>query len=139
MNAEIFRKKSLDKIKSPDSLNDYICVSNPGIWLLLVSIIVLLAGACVWGVCGKIESTVSTIVYAENEIAACYIAEEDISAVQAGMKVKFDGMEAVVSSTAEKDEQWYICLLESEQPIPDGLYDGKIVISTYKPIDFVFN
>ena len=49
MSEEIFRKKSLDKVKSPENLDDYIQVSNPGVWLLLVSVIILLAGACVWG------------------------------------------------------------------------------------------
>ena len=66
MNEEIFRKKSLDKVKSPESLDDYIRVANPGVWLLLISIIVLLAGACIWGFFGHIDSTVPAAVHVEN-------------------------------------------------------------------------
>ena len=36
MNEEIFRKKSLDKVKSPENLDDYIRVSNPGVWLFIL-------------------------------------------------------------------------------------------------------
>ena len=69
MNEEIFKKKSLDKVKSPESIDDYIRVSNPGVWLLLISVIVLLIGAVVWGIFGRIDSTVSASVRIENGTA----------------------------------------------------------------------
>ena len=46
MSDQIFRKKSLDRISSPEQLNDYIRVANPGIWMILAAVIILLAGAC---------------------------------------------------------------------------------------------
>lgn len=49
MNDKIFRKKSVDKMSSPEQLNDYIKVTNPGVWMVLAAIAVLLAGVCVWG------------------------------------------------------------------------------------------
>lgn len=50
MKEEIFRKKSLDRIKSLDNQDDYIQVVTPGTGLLIVSAAVLLLGACVWGI-----------------------------------------------------------------------------------------
>lgn len=44
MSDQIFRKKSLDRISSPEQLNDYIRVANPGIWMILAAVIILLAG-----------------------------------------------------------------------------------------------
>lgn len=40
----VFRKKTLERISSPDQLTDYLCVTNPGIWVILVAVILLLAG-----------------------------------------------------------------------------------------------
>ena len=37
MSDQIFRKKSLDRISSPEQLNDYIRVANPGIWMILAA------------------------------------------------------------------------------------------------------
>ena len=96
MSEEIFRKKSLDKVKSPENLDDYIQVSNPGVWLLLISVIVLLAGACVWGIFGHLDSTAETSVHVENGAVVCYVADKDISSIQEEMTVKFSGFEAVV-------------------------------------------
>ena len=60
MNNQIFRKKSLEKVSSPEQLDDYIRVSNPGVWIVLVTVIVLLVGVCVWGVFGRLETTVGS-------------------------------------------------------------------------------
>lgn len=139
MNEELFRKKSLDKVKSPENLDDYIQVSNPGVWLLLISVIILLAGVCVWGIFGHIDSVTETSIRTENGTVICYIAEKDILSVQKGMTVKFDGFEAVITEIGTKDDMGYICTLQSDQTIPDGFYEGKIVTKSVKPMTFVLN
>ena len=44
MSDQIFRKKSLDRISSPEQLNDYLRVANPGIWMSLAAVIILISG-----------------------------------------------------------------------------------------------
>ncbi|MCQ2530038.1 MAG: hypothetical protein MJ086_02125 [Lachnospiraceae bacterium] len=139
MNEEIFRKKSLEKVKSPENLDDYIQVSNPGVWLLLISIIVLLVGACVWGIFGHIDRTVATNVHAERGAVVCYITEQELPKVQEGMVVKFQGMEAVIIEKGSKEDMGYACELQSDQEIPDGVYEGKIVIKSVRPFSFILN
>lgn len=139
MNEEIFRKKSLDKVKSPENLDDYIQVSNPGVWLLLISVIVLLAGACVWGFFGHIDSTVETDVHADGGTVICYIAEDNIASVKVGMTVKFDEFEADIINVSQEKSGSYTCELQSSQQIPDGIYNGWIVTESIKPFSFVLN
>ena len=139
MGEEIFRKKSLEKIKSPENLDDYIQVSNPGVWLLLISVIILLAGACVWGIFGHIDSTAEAEIRAEDAALVCYVAERDITSVHEGMTVRFDDFEAVITEIGQKEEQGYPCVLQSEQMIPDGFYEGKIVTNRVKPLSFILN
>ena len=43
MKNDLFRKSSIDRISSPEQLNDYIRVTNPSIWVILAAIIILLA------------------------------------------------------------------------------------------------
>ena len=35
--STVFRKKTLDRISSPEQLTDYLRVTNPGIWVALVA------------------------------------------------------------------------------------------------------
>ena len=138
MREEIFRKKSLDKVKSPENLDDYIRVSNPGVWLLLLSVIILLAGVCVWGVFGHIDSTVDANVHAENGTLICIVDDQSISAIQTGMIVKFGGFEAVITGIRQ-DDGVYSCVLQTDQAVLDGFYKGKVVVKSYNPLSFILN
>lgn len=139
MSEEIFRKKSLEKVKSPENLDDYIRVANPGVWLLLISVVFLLAGACVWGALGHIDSTVPASVRVKDSEAVCYIAEEDMSSVRVGLAVKFADDEAYITDIGEKEEGGYSCALSAEDCPADGFYEGKVVIESIKPLSFILN
>lgn len=139
MEEELFRKKSLEKVKSPDNLDDYICVSNPSVWLLLIGVIVLLIGACVWSIFGHVDSTVPSLVRIQNESAVCYVAEEYITSVRDEMVVKYADCEAVITKVGDKTEQGYVCTLNADSYPDDGIYQGEVVVKRFKPISFVMN
>ena len=138
MKEDIFRKKSLDKVKSPENMDDYIQVANPGVWLLLISVLLLLAGAIIWGIFGHVDSTAATTVRVENGAAVCYIPDERVSSVQEGMTVQFGDGEAVISQV-EMDGQDYVGILETDVSATDGIYEGKIVLQSVRPMSFIVN
>lgn len=76
MGNPVFRQKSLERIASPEQLNDYIKVSNPGIWMLLAAVIALLAGVCVWGIFGHMDTTLTAAAVAEDGAVICYRLSE---------------------------------------------------------------
>ena len=51
----IFRPRSLERISSPEQLNDYIRVTTPGVWLVLAALVVLLAGMLAWSILGTVS------------------------------------------------------------------------------------
>ena len=53
-NNTIFRQKSLDKVSSPEKLDDYIRVTTPSVWITLTAIVLLLVGAVVWSIFGEV-------------------------------------------------------------------------------------
>ncbi len=58
MEESIFRKSSLEKISSPEQLNDYMKVTSGGVWLVLLGLFALLLAAGVWAFTGTIPDTV---------------------------------------------------------------------------------
>ena len=50
----VFRKKSLDRVSSPEELNDYIRVTNPSVWIVLIALTLLLAGMLTWSIFGRV-------------------------------------------------------------------------------------
>ncbi len=74
MNNGLFRKKSIDRVSSPEKLDDYIRVTTPSVWIALAAMILLLVGAFIWGVFGEVtmhssdgtEKTVAPITFIMN-------------------------------------------------------------------------
>ena len=42
MNDQLFRKKSVERVSSPEQLNDYIRVANPSVWMILAAIVMVI-------------------------------------------------------------------------------------------------
>ena len=55
----VFRKKSLDRISDPEQLEDYIHVTSPSIWLVLLALVLLLVGILGWTVFGTVDVVTS--------------------------------------------------------------------------------
>ena len=53
--SELFRKKSMDRISSPEELNDYIRVTTPSVWLVLTATVIILVGTLIWGAIGTVD------------------------------------------------------------------------------------
>ena len=57
MDKKIYREKTIEKISSPEQLDDFIQVARPSIWFVLAAIVLLIIGAAVWASFGVIEVT----------------------------------------------------------------------------------
>ncbi len=55
MDNNIYRKKSIERISSPEELNDFLKVARPRVWLVLGAVIVLIVGAAVWAATGVVH------------------------------------------------------------------------------------
>lgn len=130
MDNEIFRQKSLKKIKSPDNLNEYIKVINPGLWIVFLAAFILLAGAFVWGYFGQIEDKISVSIVVQSGEATCDYNQS----VEDGMKVLVGGYEGQVTSVTPLRTT-----ISFNNQLPDGVYSGCIVLGLISPISFVFN
>lgn len=57
-SKSIFRKSSLESMSSPEQLNEYIKVINPGIFIILAGVAAVIIAAAIWSVFGSVSDTV---------------------------------------------------------------------------------
>ncbi|MEO7236090.1 MAG: DUF2118 domain-containing protein, partial [Lapillicoccus sp.] len=57
MPRTLFRREAMERLGSPEQLDTLMRVVDPRRWVALVAIGVILAGAVVWGLVGRLEST----------------------------------------------------------------------------------
>ena len=58
MEEKIFRDKSMERVSAPEQLDDYIRVPSPGMWMVMGAVVLLLAGVCVWGIFGRLDTVI---------------------------------------------------------------------------------
>lgn len=106
MSNTLFRKASLDRISSPEQLNDYIKVSNPSIWAVIIALCVLLVTVFIWSMIGRLPTNVDVVGVMHNGKAMCYLNMKDVASVKVGQPVKLQGLnnDEVISGTIGKVE-----------------------------------
>lgn len=151
-----FRKESLDRAKSPEQLDDYIRVSNPGVWMVLGAVVLLLVAGIIWACCGRLVDTLPTVLVVQDGHATCYVAEDEVDQVAAGDAVSANGTQGTVTSidrtplspdalAAQLDEYAahkvnataWMYPVEVDIDLADGVYDAHASTSEFAPIDLV--
>jgi len=96
MNDSIFRKKSLDRVSSPEQLTDYIKVSSPSVWIVLLAVVIMLISVLIWSVFGAIPSTVKINALVKDGVAVCYVDSNTVVKLKAGMPSELAGTKGTV-------------------------------------------
>ena len=74
MKKRLFREEQLERITSPERLDRYIRVADPGAWIVLAALLFLAAGVLVWGFTGTISKTIEIQgIVEENGQISCYL------------------------------------------------------------------
>lgn len=99
MKNNVFRKKSLDRISSPEQLNSYIKVSNPSIWLILSALIIIIVSLFIWSISGNITTKVPANAIIKSsadtpDTLICYVLPENAGNIKKNMDVNICGLYA---------------------------------------------
>ena len=153
----IFRKKSIDRINSPETLNEYLKVAGPSLWIILGAIILLLVGACIWSAVSWLNTTIPIVVISDGNETVGFMQEVDAPKLSADMKVDVDGMTVSFTRSSQESvkagniftdsqlhtagvspEDWLIPL-SADCTLPKGTYICDIVSNSVHPSSFIFN
>ena len=129
------RKRPLEHISSPEQLTDYLRVTNPGIWVILVAVILLLAGIFAWATVGTLETKADARVIVENHSAL--VSLNSAQEVASGMPLRISSEEFRISDIVT--DAYGRVVGVAEVSLPDGIYEGTVVTDTVHPIEFLLN
>lgn len=156
MDKKLFREKSIDRINSPEAMKDYMQVASPSTWMMLIAVVILLAGAMVWSILGRVEAKVPAVIAVENGQGTCYVVESDNYKINVGMQVDIEGSVYSITNvsttpkrlTADneyvagmfgKSSSMLVFVSEFVTDLPDGIYRGKVITEKITPIKFLTN
>ena len=150
---KLFREKSMEAIESPESMNDYLQVTSPGVWIVLAAIIAILIGAILWGIFGRINTSVNVAVVSSSEGQTCYVPYDELEGVMSAGMVTVDENDYALQMDADTETviiseatNPYIrvagglhigdvaVLIPVEKGLPQGIYTGAVTTESLQPI-----
>lgn len=131
----LFRKKTVDKISSPEQLTEYLKVTSPRMWIILAAVIMVLLAVIVWGFIGRMETVKDVRVIVSDGQAR--IVTVDATVIEKGMTVRIDGQEFTIGETESDEFDRPVGL--ADVALPDGSYDGTVVIDRTRAVLSLFN
>ena len=155
--VKLFREKSLEAIESPEKLNDYLHVTSAGVWLVMGAVVALLIGFVLWGIFGRIDTSVNIAVYSQEGRAVCYVPYEELEAVAEKGEITISGKTYSIRRDASpeivvvsEDMNPFLRVagnlnigdvtveLELDAHLEDGAYSATVVTESIKPASLLF-
>ena len=134
----VYRKKSLERIQSPEQLNDYLRVTNPAVWVILAAVALILAGALIWGSFAHIDSFAAGVAEVKDGVMTVTF-EDEASAknVKAGMSVTVGGTSSPIVSVGRASDGSLFA--QAETALADGSYQAKVTFRQTQVLELLFN
>lgn len=156
MNNRFFRQKSIDRINSPESLNDYVKVTNPSLWFILAGVLALMIGVFAWAAFGKIDTNIYVAAEAKSGGIMLYVDETEIDKISVGMSVTIADARCTVEAIADRpvkavevdeyvlhkgnmEASMWVYPVSVVGTVQDGVYMAAITVEQTSPMSFVFN
>ena len=130
--------RSIGRMSSPEQLNDYLKVTNPKIWLLLVAVALLLVGLLLWSNFTTVESYATGVARADGgELIVTFDDAEKAGKVQSGMEMEIGDVETEILTVGTDTDGRIVASAQAN--IPDGTYDVRVGYSTMQVISMLLN
>ena len=157
----IFRESNLEAANSAEKREDYLKVTSPRLWLVLLGVVILLFGFLIWGFLGRIETYEKAFRVDVTHGHTVFFVNKSHDGMhfQDGAKVTVGGAEGHIVNPPKDSisykqvcdnlgftlhdgqENMQVYLLNTDiTGLADGsYYDGRVLTETVAPMSFVFN
>ena len=138
MDQKLYRQKSMDRISSPEQLNDYLRVTNVSVWVILIAIIILLAGLLLWSSVATIESYAEGSGQLQNGLMTIHFTDEQFAKeVKKGMPVRAGDTEFEISGTGQDENGLLIATANTS--LADGYYPVQVRYNQIQVLQLLFD
>ena len=138
MEKSIFREKSLDHLTSPDQLTDYLHVTRPSVWVVLIAVIIMFAALVCWANLTAVETFAAGIAAVNKGVmTVTFDDRQKAENVQPGQRVTIGVASAEITSVG-KDASGNV-IATAETDLPDGVYSANVGYDVEQVIDLLFD
>ena len=138
MEQPLFRKESINRISSPEQLGDYLHVTTPSIWIVLLAVLLLLGSLLAWSVVTAVESYAAGTAEVQSGVLTLTFHDgEKAENVEVGMNVKIGEYYTPVLSVGQDLDGNVFAVAETN--LTDGAYEAKVGYRSTRIMQMLFN
>ena len=138
MDQKLYREKSLDRISSPEQLNDYLHVTNASVWVILAAVVILLIGMLIWSSVTTIESYAEGTGDVNGGVMTIRFDNEQFAKnVEKGMPVTAGDTKTVIQSIGKDADG--LLLATADTTLSDGFYPVRVTYKQKQILSLLFN
>ncbi len=157
LKKELFRKKSLERISSPERIDDYVKAISVRLWIVAAACMIVVLSLLLWGIFGKVEITQTAVTVCRGGVATCFVGENNIDDIGEKTDFRINGKSYAMSSVSDvpekvseampeyaahvglysKDSWVYAALLRAD--LDDGIYETEVITKSVSPILLLTN
>lgn len=140
--TELYTKRSMEDLSSPDQLRDHLKVTGVPVWIIMIAILVLLLGLFAWSAFATLTSYTSANGTVQGGVMAVTLQGEaleksTLEGTGDKMVCLIGDMETVLTVSGTDAEGNRIAV--GPVPLPDGSYDVRIGFRQAKAIELLLN
>ena len=138
MSGQVFRAKAVDRLSSPEQINDYLHVTKPSVWIALIVVVVLLVGALLWSFMVSINSYAQgTATVEDGMMVITFENPEYAQEVQVGMSVDVGASHDTILSVGVLPDGAPVA--HAETSLADGTYPARVCYRQTQVLKLLFN
>ena len=138
MENRLFRQKSVERITSPEQLQDYMKVAGPSVWMVLAAVIAILAGLLISASLATVESSLPVEAEVEKNVVSVTLPAAQKENIEPGMALRLGGQEVKIDFIFQEDGEHIVAMGEGKD-LPDGAYEAEIVTERISPIKLLIH
>ena len=138
MSNQLFREKAMDRLSSPEKINDYLRVTKPSLWVVLAAVLLLLVGALIWSSSYDIVSYMTLPAEVSGgKLIVTYNESELPAPLEPGMTFVVGNMEMNIQSVGEHPDGTDFA--QAETTLADGKYTVRVNYRKVQLLKLLFN
>ena len=138
MAKDVYRAKSLERISSPEQLNDYLRVTRPSVWVALAAVILLFIGAFIWSAQVHISSYVNGVVQVQDGSLIMTFENSNFTQfVQPGLDVQVGQVSMTITSVGRNEDGQLFA--HANTTLADGIYPATVSYKQTQILKLLFD
>ena len=133
----IFRKSSIERLSSPEQIDEYVKVISPPMRMAVIAFVLLIAGLLVWALFYEIDTVITCDGFVTDGVLTVSVPASEVKKLDDDTVMIVNNERTTLTSVVKRNGRYIIHA--DVQGVENGLQDVHIIIESITPIELILS